>query len=45
MVDSLDTMFLMGLHDEFERGVKLVNNMTFVKNTVRHSLFCHHSLN
>ncbi|KAL5531444.1 hypothetical protein ACEPAG_4321 [Sanghuangporus baumii] len=27
MVDSLDTMYMMGLHDEFDRGVKLVKKM------------------
>ena len=34
MVDSLDTMFLMGLHDEFQRGVKLAENMTFFGSNV-----------
>jgi hypothetical protein len=34
MVDSLDTMYLMGLHDEFERGLKLAENITFNANDV-----------
>ncbi|THH11860.1 hypothetical protein EW145_g372 [Phellinidium pouzarii] len=28
-VDSLDTMYLMGLHDEFERGLQLVEGLQF----------------
>ncbi|EJD07326.1 seven-hairpin glycosidase [Fomitiporia mediterranea MF3/22] len=27
MVDSLDTIYLMGLHDEFDRGIELVKKM------------------
>ena len=34
MVDALDTMYLMGLHDEFDRGVKWVEQMTFAANNV-----------
>ena len=29
IVDSLDTMYLMGLHDEFGRGVAFVNHIDF----------------
>lgn len=35
MVDALDTMYLMGLHDEFERGIKLVEKMSFSGENVR----------
>ena len=35
MVDSLDTMYIMGLHDEFERGVKMVEKISFTANNVR----------
>lgn len=31
MVDSLDTMYLMGLHDEFNRGLKLVEQIAFAE--------------
>ncbi|KAH8116460.1 seven-hairpin glycosidase [Phellopilus nigrolimitatus] len=32
IVDSLDTMYLMGLHDEFDRGVKLIEKISFTAN-------------
>lgn len=35
MVDSLDTMYMMGLSAEFERGIKLVRQLEFVKENVR----------
>ena len=28
-IDSLDTMFLMGLNDEFKRGVALAGSINF----------------
>lgn len=34
MIDSLDTMFLMGLHDEFERGLAIVKQLEFRKHEV-----------
>ena len=30
VVDALDTMHIMGLKDEFERGVRLVDKTRFV---------------
>ena len=35
MVDSLDTMLIMGLHDEFERSIPIIANMTFALDEVR----------
>ncbi|KLO19007.1 seven-hairpin glycosidase [Schizopora paradoxa] len=31
IIDSLDTMYLMGLHDEFERGLAVVKTLDFRK--------------
>ena len=33
-VDSLDTMYMMGLHKEFDRGVKLVKKMQIKSHNV-----------
>lgn len=35
LVDALDTMYLMGLDEEFERGIDFVENMTFTAGKVR----------
>ncbi len=35
MVDSLDTMLIMGLHDEFDRSIPVLANMTFALDEVR----------
>lgn len=35
MVDSLDTMYLMGLRDEFDRGVDQLKGLSFTSNNVR----------
>ena len=35
MVDSLDTMLVMGLHDEFDRSIPVLANMTFALDEVR----------
>ncbi|KAI5123518.1 hypothetical protein M0805_006678 [Coniferiporia weirii] len=34
VVDSLDTMYLMGLHDEFDRGIQIVEKMSFTKKKI-----------
>ena len=34
MVDSLDTMLLMGLFDEFHQAIPILANMTFALNEV-----------
>ena len=34
MVDSLDTMLLMGLFDEFHQSIPILANMTFALNEV-----------
>ena len=34
MVDSLDTMFLMGLFEEFHQSIPILANMTFALNEV-----------
>ena len=39
MVDSLDTMLVMGLHDEFDRSISVLANMTFALNEVRRIQF------
>ena len=43
MVDSLDTMYIMGLHDEFERGVRMAENMTFTASDVRVTVFIYNA--
>ena len=35
MIDALDTMYIMGLHEEFDRGVKLVEKIDFAGANVR----------
>ena len=35
LIDSLDTMWIMGLHDEFYDSLPLVANMTFASSSVR----------
>lgn len=40
MVDSLDTMYMMGLNAEFDRGIKLVRQLEFVRENVRSSFYC-----
>ena len=40
IVDSLDTMWLMGLYDEFDDALAFVASMTFPVNPVR-TLFPH----
>ena len=37
VVDSLDTMWLMGLYDEFDAALAIVANMTFPMKTVRNT--------
>jgi len=38
IVDSLDTMWLMGLYDEFDAGLAVVANVTFDMKPVRTGL-------
>ena len=35
LIDSLDTMWIMGLHDEFYDSLPLVANMSFASSSVR----------
>ena len=38
MIDALDTLYIMGFHEEFDRGVKLVEKLDFAGANVRPSL-------
>lgn len=40
LVDSLDTMLLMGLHDEFREAVPILANMTFALEEVSYVYIC-----
>ena len=41
IVDSLDTMWLMGLYDEFDAALAIVANMTFSMEPVRKPILSH----
>jgi mannosyl-oligosaccharide alpha-1,2-mannosidase len=44
LIDGLDTMWIMGLHDEFIDSMPLVANMTFALDQVRSPFHLSHEL-